>query len=179
MDTMADDKFPHVWIANYIADALYVEEALSKNLDVSVNGTRMQIPSVTSQVITPESATKPVIGGDNDYIVYGLERDDRPDEPYKKHKTMSLYVYTNKQKSGLKINDIIMEYMGDSDAACRDLKMYQEENGGGRYKFLSIEYKLLNGPQPLNLGTEGGLFGSLILIQFSYSYPMNQSGISR
>lgn len=175
---MADDKFPHVWIANYLSDALVMEGALRAKLDVSMNGQRVQFPSVTSEVITPESATKPILGGDNDYIIYGLERDDREDEPYKKHKTMSLYVYTNKQKSGLKINDLIMEYFGDSDAICNDLDLYQHEKGGGRYKFLSVEYKLLNGPQPLNLGTEGGLFVSLILIQFSYTYPMDRTGIS-
>ena len=178
MVTMASDKFPHVWIANYLTDALVQEGALRRQLDVSVNGSRTKMPSVTSEVITPESATAPILGGDNDYIVYGLERDDRPDEPYKKHKTMSLYIYTNKQKSGLKINDIIMEYFGDSDAICRDMDLYQQEKGGGRYKFLSIEYKLLNGPEPLNLGQEAGLFASLVLIQFSYTYPMDRTGVS-
>jgi len=159
-------------------DALVQEGAIKKMLDVSVNGKRTEMPSVTSEVISPESATKPIRGGDNDYIVYGLERDDRPDEPYKKHKTMSVYVYTNKQRSGLKIVDTIMEYFGDSDAICNDMALYQHENGGGDYKFLSVEYKLLNGPEPLNLGQEGGLFAALVLIQFSYTYPMDRRGIS-
>lgn len=175
---MTVDKYPHVWIANYISDVLVMNDALREKLDVAVNGKRYQVPSVTSEVITPESATKPVIGKDNDYIIYGLERDDRKDTPYKKHKTMSLYIYTNKQSSGLKINDLLMEYLGDSDAICNDLRMYQQEKGGGRYNFLSLEYKLLNGPEPLNLGTEGGLLGSLVLIQFAYTYPMDYRGIS-
>lgn len=181
MDTQAKakDRFAHVWVANYLADALELEGAMKKTMEVSANGKRFTIPSITSETITPETATAPVAGRDNDYIIYGLERDDRPDLPYKKHRTMSIYVYTNRQNSGMKIVNTIAEYFGDSDAICRDLNLYQSENDGdGKYKYLSFEYKLLNGPEQLNLGTEGGLYQAIILVAFSYSYPMNSTGIS-
>lgn len=178
MDTRVD-RFPHVWMANYLADALEQEGVMKKTVDVSMNGTPLTIPSITSEIITPETSTAPLPGRDNDYIIYGIERDDRKDLPYKKHRTISLSIFTNKQNTGVKVVDTIMEYFGDSDAICQDLDLYQIENGGeGTYKFLSVEYKLLTGPEQLNLGVEGGLFQSLALIAFSYSYPMNSTGIS-
>lgn len=179
IEVKSKERFPHVWIANYIADALDLEGVMKKTVEVVSNGKRFSIPSMTSETITPETATAPVMGQDNDYIIYGLERDDRVDLPYKKHRVMSLYVYTNKQAAGMKIVDTLTEYFGDSDAVCRDLNLYQTENGGdGKYKYLSFEYKLLNGPEQLNLGTEGGLYQAIILIAYSYSYPMDSTGIS-
>lgn len=173
------DRFSHVWLANYLADALELEGAMKKTVDISVNGRPYQIPSITSEVITPETATAPSSGRDNDYIVYALERDDRNDLPYKKHRTVSLSIYTHRQESGIGIVNAISEYFGDSDAVCRDLDLYQVESGGeGKYKFLSVEYKLLTGPEQINLGSEGGLFQALVLIAFSYTYPMNRTGIS-
>ena len=125
------------------------------------------------------TATAPLPGKNNDYIVYKMERDDRRDLPYKKHKTLSLYIFTNRQNSGIKVVDTIMEYFGDSDAICNDLNLYQVENGGtGKYKFLSVDYRLLTGPEQLNLGSEGGIFQSLALISYSYTYPMDSTGIS-
>lgn len=173
-------KFPHTVIANYIADALELEGAMSKEMEIVSDGRKIKKSSMTPEVITPESAIRPGGGKDNAYIIFGLERDDREDDVYKKNETMSLYIYTGRQTTGLQINRVLKEYLGDSDEVCKDLTLYQREAyNNENFYYHSLKYKLLNGPEPLNLGTEGGIYGALVLLQYTYTYEMNKDGISK
>lgn len=168
-------KYPHSVINSYLADYLEFENTLPKIIKVMRNKKEVIYGTIIGEEMVPEIAGANASA--NDYIVFSIQRDDRAHIEYKKHDTISYSIFTKEKGKGIDIKNSIVDALGRRDFTTDDLQDYQLFRSGAEdFHFFDIECNVLGAAEAMNNGKESGYYMGTVVIQYSYTYEMDDRG---
>lgn len=168
-------KYPHSVVNSYLAENLERDGLLSKTVKVVRNKSEVVYGTIIGQEMVPEFSGASVISPN--YIVFQIARDDSEHVEYLKSETILYQVYTKGKSAGLDIMNGISDALGRRDFATDELMDYQlAVKGRETFHFVDIEYNILGSAEAMNNGKEAGFYVGNILIQYSYTYEMDDRG---
>ena len=168
-------RYPHSVINSYLADYLEFENTLPKTIKVIRNKKEITYGTIIGEEMVPEIAGAGASA--NDYIVFSVQRDDRAHTEYKKHDTIAYMVFTKEKGKGIDIKNSIIDALGRRDFTSDDLQSYQiYKNNEESFHFFDVEYNVLGAAEAMNNGKESGYYMGTIIIQYSYTYEMDDRG---
>lgn len=168
-------KYPHAVINNYLAENLDRDNLLPKTVKLIRNKREVIYGTIIGQEMVPEftgsSIEKP------NHIVFQIARDDTEHVEYVKSETILYQVYTKGKIAGMDIMNGITDALGRRDFSTDDLMDYQlAVNGKESFHFVDIEYNVLSSAEAMNNGKEAGYYAGNVLIQYAYTYEMDDRG---
>lgn len=171
----ASFKYPHSVVNNYLAENLNRDGLLPKTVKVMRNRQEVTYGTIIGQEMVPEFSGASVITPN--YIVFQIARDDTEHLEHVKYETILYKVYTQGKSAGLNIMNGITDALGRRDFTTDELMDYQlAMHEKESFHFLDIEYNVLGSAEAMNNGKEAGYYVGDILIQYSYTYEMDDRG---
>lgn len=168
-------RYPHSVVNSYLADYLEESGLLDKTVKVMRNKREVIYGTIVGEEMVPEMSGASVNA--NNYIVFGIPRDDNEHFEHKKYESVVYQVFTKGKTPGLDIVDGIKDALGRRDFTTDDLMDYQiKEKGRESFHFFDIEYNVLGASEAMNNGKEAGYYVGTVLIRYSYTYEMDDRG---
>lgn len=168
-------KYPHAVVNNYLAENLHKYNILPKTVKVMRNKREITYGTIIGQEMVPEFSGASVISPN--YIVFQTARDDSEHVEYVKSETIMYQVYTQGKTAGLDVMNGITDALGRRDFSTDELMDYQlAVHGRESFHFVDIEYNVLGSAEAMNNGKEAGYYVGNVLVQYSYTYEMDDRG---